>query len=151
MGHAHAHASLPGDERRRASRIEAVLRASLRLADLEDGTISRGRVRDLSSKGARLVLRRHVPVAARVVLDMECELPLRVHLGYDADSLVVDGPMHTHVVRIAGTVSRSVRLPNRLCEVGVEFCEDTSRFDELQVLRSYLDHLREREQESWAF
>ena len=88
------------------------------------------------------MLRRRLPVGSRVVLDLECELPLRVHLGYDADSLVVDGPTHTHLVRIAGTVRRAERLPNRLWDVGVEFCPDTTRFDELQVMRFYIDHLK---------
>ncbi|MCW2926675.1 MAG: hypothetical protein JWM86_643, partial [Thermoleophilia bacterium] len=74
--------------------------------------------------------------------------PLRVHMGYDAHSLVIDGPMHTHLVRIAGNVARAVRLPNRLWEVGIEFCEDTTRFDELQLVQFYVDHLRE--QETWT-
>jgi hypothetical protein len=57
--------------------------------------------------------------------------------------------MHTHLVRIAGTVTRIERLPNRLFEVGIELCEDTTRFDELQVMKYYVDHLRE--QEDWSF
>ncbi|MCB0878100.1 MAG: PilZ domain-containing protein [Thermoleophilia bacterium] len=149
IGGDRANPSLSDDvDRRSAERIDATLRAALHLADLDGATISRGRVLDLSDTGVRMVLRRRMPVGARVVLDMECELPLRVHLGYDADSLVIDGPMHTHMVRIAGTVTRSQRLPNRMFEVGVEFCEDTTRFDELQVLQFYVDHLRDRD--AWS-
>ncbi len=138
-----------GVDRRRTKRIDATLRASLRLAGVESGAVSRGRVTDVSDLGVRMVLRRRMPVGARVVVDMECELPLRVHLGYDAHSLVVDGPVHTHLVRIAGTVTRVERQPNRLFEIGIEFCEDTTRFDELQVMQFYVEHLRERE--SWSF
>lgn len=144
-------ADAPGrarDDRRRYERLSVVIRAAIRLAELEDQTISRARAVDLSDTGARLMLRRRLPVGSRVVLDLECELPLRVHLGYDADSLVVDGPMHTHLVRIAGTVRRAERLPNRLWEVGVEFCPDTTRFDELQVMQFYIDHLR-GERDGW--
>lgn len=135
-------ASGPVRDRRRTERLDVVIRATVRHAGLEDQTISRARAIDLSDSGARLLLRRRMPVGQRVVLDMECELPLRVHLGYDADALVIDGPMHTHLVRIAGTVRRSERLPNRLWEVGIEFCPDTTRFDELQIMQFYVNHLR---------
>jgi hypothetical protein len=136
-------------DRRTSERLDVVLRATVRLADLAGNVMSRARAIDLSNSGARVLLRRRMPVGSRVVLDMECELPLRVHLGYEADSLVVDGPMHTHLVRIAGTVRRAERLPNRLWEVGIEFCDETTRFEELQVMRFYVDHLR-GERESWA-
>lgn len=135
-------------DRRRTQRIDAVIKSTVRLAELEDTSISRARVVDISDHGIRMLLRRRLPLGARVVVDMECELPLRVHLGYDAHSLVVDGPMHTHLVRIAGTVRRVERQENRLFEVGIEFCENTTRFDELQVVQFYVDHLRE--QEAWG-
>jgi hypothetical protein len=140
---------VPGGDRRASERLDVVLRATVRLADLAEHTVSRARAIDLSDQGARVLLRRRVPVGARVIIDMECELPLRVHLGYDADSLVIDGPMHTHLVRIAGTVRRAERLPNRLWDIGIEFCDETTRFDELQVMRFYVDHLR-GEQEPWS-
>jgi c-di-GMP-binding flagellar brake protein YcgR len=134
-------------DRRRTERIDAVVRSTVRLAELEDQLITRARVVDISDMGVRMLLRRRLPVGARVLVDMECELPLRVHLGYDAHSLVVDGPMHMHLVRIAGTVTRLERRGG-MYEVGIEFCEDTTRFDELQVLQFYVDHLRE--QEAWS-
>jgi c-di-GMP-binding flagellar brake protein YcgR len=144
-GGASANAEAPtrsrGD-RRRNERLNVVIRAAVRLAELEDQAVARARAVDLSDAGARLMLRRRLPVGSRVVLDLDCELPLRVHLGYEADSLVVDGPMHTHLVRIAGTVRRAERLPNRLWDVGIEFCPDTTRFDELQVMQFYIDHLK---------
>lgn len=138
-----------GAERRRTGRIDAAIRATVRLADLDDATTSRAQVLDISDLGVRLRLRRRVPVGARVLVDMECELPLRVHLGFDAHSLVVDGPMHTHLVRIAGVVSRSSPTRSRQYEVGIEFCEETTRFDELQLVQFYVDHLRE--QDTWSF
>lgn len=134
-------------DRRRTARIDAIIRATVRLADLDDLLITRARIVDVSDLGVRMLLRRRLPEGARVLVDMECELPLRVHLGYDAHSLVVDGPMHMHLVRIAGTVKR-VEREGRLFDVGIEFCDETTRFDELQVLQFYVDHLRE--QESWA-
>lgn len=143
LGGASSGAAVPGMERRRAERIDAALRATVRLAELDDSLITRARIADISDQGVRLLVRRRLPVGARVLVDMECDLPLRVHLGYDAHSLVVDGPMHTHLVRIAGTVARLDRH-GRLYDVGIEFCEDTTRFDELQVLQFYVDHLREQ-------
>jgi c-di-GMP-binding flagellar brake protein YcgR len=140
-----------GADRRRAGRIGAAIRATVHVAELTSPELnaSRARVRDISDVGIRLLLLRRLPVGARVTVDLECELPLRVHLGFDVHSLVVNGPMHTHLVRIAGTVTRIERLPNRLFEVGIELCEDTTRFDELQVMKYYVDHLRE--QEDWSF
>lgn len=108
----------------------------------------RARVLDISEAGVRVRTRRRLPEGARVLLDMECVLPLRVHLGYDAHSLVVDGPMHTHLVRIAGEVARVERTPSRTYEVGIAFCDETTRFDELQLVQFYVDHLRDRE--SWS-
>lgn len=140
-----------GADRRRTGRIGAQLRASVRFSELDDAHLgaSRAHVCDISDLGVRVLLRRRLPVAAHVIVDMECELPLRVHLGFDAHSLVVNGPMNTHLVRIAGIVTRLQRLPNRLFEVGIEFCEDLTRYDELQTVRYYVDHLRE--QEDWGF
>lgn len=135
-------------DRRRSQRVDAMIRATVRPAELQHLSISRAKVVDVSDLGVRLQLRRRLPKGSCVVVDLECELPLRVHLGYDANSLVVDGPMHTHIARIAGTVRRAERLPNRLWEVGVEFCPDTTRFEELQVIRFYVDHLRE--QDAWT-
>ena len=137
-----AGADAPNGDRRRSTRLDVVIRATVRQAELDDASVARARAIDRSDSGARLMLRRRLPVGSRVVLDMECELPLRVHLGYEADSLVIDGPMHTHLVRIAGTVRRAERLPNRLWDVGIEFCPETTRFDELQVMQFYIDHLR---------
>ncbi len=92
IGGASPGAAMPGRaDRRRTGRIDAVVRATVRLADLDDQPVSRARVVDISDLGVRLMLRRRLPVGARVLVDMECDLPLRVHLGYDAHSLVVDG------------------------------------------------------------
>ena len=134
-------------DRRRTHRIGAVVRATVRLAELDTTQGNRARIVDISDLGIRMLLKRRLPVGARVLVDLECELPLRVHLGYDVDALVVDGPMHTHLVRVAGTVARLDR-EGGLYHVGVEFCADTTRFDELQVVRFYVDHLRE--QEAWG-
>ena len=142
-------AAMPPADRRRTERIDSALRSTVRLADLEEQLITRARVVDISDLGVRILVRRRMPTGARVLVDMECDLPLRVHLGYDAHSLVVDGPMHTHLVRIAGTVRRMERR-GRLFDVGIEFCEETTRFEELQVLQFYVDHLREQESEPWS-
>ncbi|MCW2921912.1 MAG: hypothetical protein JWL76_1786 [Thermoleophilia bacterium] len=149
IGGASNGAAMPPErtERRRRERIDSTIRSTVRLADLEEQLLTRARIVDISDLGVRVLLRRRLPIGARVLVDMECDLPLRVHLGYDAHSLVVDGPMHTHVVRIAGTVRRMERR-GRLYDVGIEFCEDTTRFEELQVLQFYVDHLRE--QDGWV-
>lgn len=150
MGDPVADAPAPGPaDRRRTQRIDSAIRATVRPAELDDVAPVRARAVDVSEHGVRLLLRKREQVGTRVIIDMECELPLRVHLGYDADSLVVDGPMHTHLVRIAGEVRRCDRVGDRLWEVGVEFCGETTRFDELQLMQFYVDHLRERE--AWGF
>ncbi|MCW2925771.1 MAG: hypothetical protein JWM98_3175, partial [Thermoleophilia bacterium] len=40
---------------------------------------------------------------------------------------------------------RSERRPARRWQVGVQLCHDTSRFDELQAVKYFVDHLREQE------
>ncbi|MEO6867657.1 MAG: PilZ domain-containing protein [Gaiellales bacterium] len=134
----------PG-ERRRTARIRSVLRATIRLADLPESLVMSTRAVDISDLGVRVLVKRRLPLGARVFVDMECELPLRVHLGYDAHSLVVDGPMHTHLVRVAGQVARLERLGSHLFDAGIEFSPEVTRFDELQVVQSYVDHLREQD------
>ncbi|MCW2960164.1 MAG: hypothetical protein JWM25_1462 [Thermoleophilia bacterium] len=93
-----------------------------------------------------MVLREGIEVGERIDLDLECEVPLRVHLGFDVDSLVIDGPMHTHLVSVSATAVRTNHLSKRLWAIGLEFDDDTS-FEDRQFLQNYVDHLRELE--SW--
>lgn len=137
-----------GMERRRSERVETVIKATVRQAGLQDASPIKAKAVDISDGGVSLLARRNLPLGSRVLLDMECELPLRVHLGFDADSLVIDGPMHTHLVRVAGVVVRAQRAPGRRWQLGIQLCEENSRFDELQSVKYYVDHLRE--QDSWT-
>lgn len=134
----------PPVSRRRAERIDAAIRVIVRGAS---GIPQRARTTDISDHGLALKLRRRVEVGQRIALDLECELPLRVHLGYAADLLVIDGPMRTHVVRVEGRVVRAERRADRSWHVGLEICPDTP-FDERQIVQMYVDHLRD--DESWA-
>ena len=133
---------VPRVDRRRDQRVVAVISATVRPATLGDGAILHARAVNLCDLGMHLQLPRRMPVGTEVLVDLECELPLRVHLGYDADSLVVDGPMHTHIVRVAGVVRRAERRTSHSWDIGIEICPRSTRFDELQVVRSYVDHLR---------
>ncbi|MCW2956458.1 MAG: hypothetical protein JWO69_1327 [Thermoleophilia bacterium] len=134
-----------GPERRRVDRIDTVIRATVRRRG-PGITFSKARVVDICDHGARLLLRRGFELGEELTLDLECEVPLRVHLGFDAHSLVIDGPMHTQLVELIVTVVRAERLPNRLWEIGVEFAPTTA-FEERQFVQSFVDHLRELE--SW--
>lgn len=137
-----------GADRRRTERVEAMIRAVVRPTVLGDERMLTARAVDIGDNGLRLSLPRRMQVGTEVTIDLECELPLRVHLGYDAHSLVVDGPMYTHLVRVVGIVRRVERRGPRRWDVGIEISPGSTRFDELQVIRCYVDHLRE--QEAWS-
>jgi hypothetical protein len=146
----HASARVLDDhERRRDPRSDAALRARVRMPDPDAPVSARARVLDISGSGVRLQLRRRLPVGARVVVDLECELPIRVHLGFDAHSLVVDGPMHSHTVGIDGTIVRSRELAGRRYDVGIEFHPKETRPEDRLVVQSYVDHLRDRG--AWSY
>ena len=132
------------DERRRTDRVRSQIRATVRGFDGADGVPTKARAIDMSEHGAKLLLRRRFDTGARVTVDLECELPLRVHLGYDADSLVIDGPMHTHLVRIEARVVRCQRASDRLWDIGVEFHASTPAH-ERHVIYSFVEHLRDGE------
>jgi hypothetical protein len=72
---------------------------------------------------------------------------MRVHLGFDADALVIDGPMHTHLVRVEATVRQVQRIGPRLLRIGVAF-DHASALDDYQLIAHFVDHLRERA--GWA-
>lgn len=132
-----------GAERRSRRRMDSVIRTTVRVP-LSDVAPMRARSIDLCEDGARLLVRRRLSEGMGIEVDMECELPLRVHLGFDIDSLVIDGPMHTHLVRLRAEVVRCTRRDDRMYEVGIRFVEDGAWHD-LQVMQSYVDHLREYE------
>ncbi len=138
-------------ERRQAGRIDVAIRATIHCSELAGMFLAAGRVVDISGTGVRILTRRRLVEGSSVDVDIECEVPLRVHLGFDAHSLVVDGPMHTHLARVAGVVTRAVRRDGsgRVWEVGIEFLDDLSGFGELQHVQFFVEHLRE--QEAWGF
>ena len=143
-------AALPdwsGDDRRRTDRVGSVIRAMVRSTHVNDCVPVRARAVDISEYGAKLLLRRRYAEGDHVSIDLECELPLRVHLGFAADSLVIDGPMHTHLVRLEARVVRCRRASERLWDVGVEFCAGTPVHDR-HVVHGYVEHLRDNE--AWA-
>lgn len=134
-----------GVERRRRPRVDSIVRALVRSPG-SDTAPHRARAVDLCEDGARVLLRRRLVVGAPIEIDLECEMPLHLHLGFDADSLVIDGPMHTHLVRLRAEVVRCERRADRLYETGILFSDDGAWHD-LQVVASYIGHLREYE--SW--
>lgn len=128
-------------ERRRTERMDAQVRATVRSLAV-DASPARARTVDISEHGARLLMRRQLQPGERVEVDLECELPLRVHMGFDADSLVIDGPMHTHLVRIEARVARCMRRNDRMWDVGIEF-DSNAPWHDRQMVQTYVDHLRE--------
>lgn len=134
-----------GVERRRRPRVDSIVRAVVRSPGAANSP-HRARAVDLCEDGARVLLRRRLAVGSPVEIDLECEMPLHLHLGYDADSLVIDGPMHTHLVRLRAEVMRSERRADRLYETGLQFTDEAAWHD-MQVVASYVSHLREYE--SW--
>lgn len=134
-----------GVERRRRPRVDSIVRAVVRSPGSANAP-HRARAVDLCEDGARILLRRRLAIGAPIEIDLECELPLHLHLGYDADSLVVDGPMHTHLVRLHATAIRCERRSDKLYETGIRFT-DQAAWHDMQVVASYVSHLREYE--SW--
>jgi hypothetical protein len=104
-------------------------------------------VADLGELGACIRSDHPFPLSADVALELSCDLPLRVHLGYDLDALVVDGPMHTHLVRVHGRIARCEPAPSARGGwlIGVALCGTRSFCDDLDTLRSFVDVLRTNE------
>ena len=131
-------------ERRRGERFAASLPTECRL--LLDGSLVHARACDLSDRGLRLTSRRKLPVGALVEVDLEVFMPVQLRLGFDLDSLVVDGPPMSHFARLRGVVRRCERRPDRRWTVGVELASDVDEFSS-HVIETYLDHLRMRDQD----
>lgn len=134
-------------DRRRARRIESACRSTMRQEGAPE--VSRSvRVLDIAERGLRVGLRGTPPaLGERVVVELECEVPLRVHLGFDTDALIIDGPLHAHVVRFEGRVIRIDLGRSGRHQLGIEIVPECDP-DVRAILRSYVDHLSA--QDSWA-
>lgn len=132
-------------ERRRGERFASSLPTQSRL--LLDGTAVHARACDLSDRGLRLTSRRKLAVGSLLEVDLEVCMPVQLRLGYDLDSLVVDGPPASHFAQLRGIVRRCERRHDRRWTVGLEFAPDIDEFS-MHVIETYLDHLRMRDQES---
>lgn len=101
---------------------------------------------DLSDRGICLRTQRMLAVGTRVHVDLECQVPIRVHMGFDPDALIIDGPMHTHLVRVTGTIVRASSDGPRSggWRIGVQVCPQQTNVEELETMRSYVEFLREQ-------
>lgn len=138
-------ASLPFPmERRRGDRFAASLPVECHL--VLDGTVVHARACDLGERGLKLRSRRKMPVGSVVDVDLELFMPVQVRLGFDLDSLVIDGPPTSHFARLRAVVRRCERRSDRRWIVGLELLPEGDPLSH-QVMETYLDHLRMRDQD----
>lgn len=130
-------------ERRAGRRVIANLRIELRMAG---GEAVRASVVDLSPNGLGLHTRRKLEIGHILDVEVVCELPLRVHLGFDMHALVVDGPMFVHSARVPMTICRAEPDAEKGSgyRVGLELCDDAPRADR-RGWDIFLDHVRDHE------
>ena len=126
-------------ERRSVERVPAELRVAVRREPgLRPVT---ARVVDVGEHGIGLRAHGRFRAGERVELDLEAEVPLRVHLGFDLEALVIDGPLRAHTMAVHGTITRCRPHGDRTWDVGVAFDLDGDR-DACEQVRCFLEHLR---------
>lgn len=134
-----------GLDRRRSERVDVRVTATVHLAGPPRRGTLRADVLDLSDDGCCVRAPAVLPVGTPVEVDLECQVPVRVRLGFDPDALVVDGPMHTHLVSIAGRVVRVDPTSGRNgWRIGIALNVEGTRQDELETMCSYVDFLHEQ-------
>lgn len=130
-------------ERRGGRRVFANLHIELRMAG---GQAVRASVVDLGPNGLGLHTRRKLQIGQTLDVEVVCELPLRVHLGFDMHALVIDGPTFVHSARLAMRIVRVEPDAERGSgyRVGLEVCDSASRADR-RGWDIFLDHVRDHE------
>lgn len=98
---------------------------------------------DLGERGASVKLPRTLQVGTRVRCELEVIMPVKVHLGFDFDALVIEGPNMSHFVRIDAVVRRAQPDPDGGWLLGLEFDPECDE-DTTDVLDAYLAHLNSR-------
>jgi hypothetical protein len=98
---------------------------------------------DLGERGASVRLPRTLQVGSRVRVELEVIMPVKVHLGFDFDALVIEGPQMSHFVRIDAVVRRTEPVAGGGWLVGLEF-DVTGCEDAIEVLDNYLAHVSAR-------
>lgn len=131
-------------DRRRSDRLATSLRACLRRDDVSSHTASVD-VLDISHSGLRIKTEREHFIGSKVLVDLECEVPLQVHLGFDVDSLVVNGPMYRQLVQVAGYVTHAEADLASNWNLGISFCEQESDPLELEQIYTYIDYLLDQD------
>jgi hypothetical protein len=127
-------------ERRRTPREEAFVAVTWRPGI--GSPLGRCTTTDASERGLCLHTGHRFPIGHELDLDVEVYLPLRVHLGYTVDALVIDGPEVTHSARLRARVQRCESVGDGTWETGVEFLAGNDP-SELRVIDLFLEHLRE--------
>lgn len=107
----------------------------------------RSRTVDIAEGGMCLRTRQRLPLGHHLELDVEVVMPMRVHLGFDADALVIDGPPVIHSARLSGVVRRCTTTRGGYHDVGIEL-DDSCDLEEVRVLQMYCDTLRDADEPS---
>lgn len=97
---------------------------------------------DLCDEGMCLRTRAPIPTGTDLELEVEVIMPTKVCLGFDVDSLIIDGPSVSHFARLKAVVRRCREVEENVWELGVEFL-DRDDPETARVIGLYLDHLRD--------
>jgi hypothetical protein len=108
-----------------------------------DDLILDARSWNLGERGACVHLPRTLQVGSVIRIELEVIMPVKVHLGFDFDALVIDGPQMSHFIRVDAVVRRADPHPDGGWLLGIEFDVDPSD-DACDILDDYLAHLHQR-------
>lgn len=126
-------------ERRRSERFVAMAPIALhRRGDRQ----RRGRTFDIAERGVLVNVRAPVEPGTHLNVQIEVDIPMRVRLGFAADSLVIDGPSVSHLACVPGLVRRCTACHDGTWELGIEFA-DGGDAEDRRIVETYLDHLRD--------
>lgn len=96
---------------------------------------------EIAERGLGTTTTRDYPVGAHVRIEIEAIMPTRIYLGFEMDSLMVDGPDVSYFADVYGTVRRCMPLDDGTFDTGIEIRSD-SAVEHLQVLDLYIQHLQ---------
>ena len=110
--------------------------------DTKSGSVAATRTADLAERGMRVRTSQGVELGSRLEFEIEVIMPTKVCLGFEVDSLIIDGPSVSHFARLPGVVRRCEPTPDGHFDIGVEFVK-TGDPETERVVDLYLEHLRD--------
>lgn len=129
-------------DRRRSERVACRLPVFVRRTGALDAEA--GHALDVTPYGLRIHVAGMRPrIGERLMLELECEVPVPVHLGFDLDALVIDGPLLTHVAAVPVRVVRCDDAGDGLegWDLGLEVGLDADP-EERHMLQVFVEHLQ---------